>query len=86
MVDEVSLARFRKADYAHETRPVDALRAAIAMIEAGELDPDHVMIVMGTNIEGFSGRVRRVEGGSYPYFGRVGLAAELLWQVQNPDN
>lgn len=81
MVDDFAARRWQKVSDPNQHQPIDALKAVIRDIEAGDLKPHHVVIVWcADDGEGdAAGTTGFYQGGKLSgYFGALGLLTREL--------
>lgn len=79
-VVDLAARRWMASNNPADSTPRDALVEAIRRIDASELAPDHVVIVLAVPDpdEPRASTVHRMQAGALTYFGAVGLLSKAL--------
>lgn len=78
---DIGAERFRRASFSDEMGPRDVLAGLLAEIDAGRLEPDHVIVVMRIG-QGPDGLLRYAQGGSADRVTQLGMLSRAEWIVQ----
>lgn len=69
---DFAAARWSRGGGSDKHRPIDALREVIRQIEAGEIEPDHVIVVIGSISEDLA-NTDWLQAGSFDVYAQRGL-------------
>jgi hypothetical protein len=75
MGEPIDLAdvRWRRDSKPNSHEPTEALRAALRDIQSGEIDPLHLIVVIGAETDNGKTRTAYYQAGSYNHHGQLGL-------------
>jgi len=84
MVDDLTRRRWDKDREPGNHKPIEAVRMFLARLEAGEINPDHVLIAYSNNAEDTDGATGYYQAGKLGYHGSQGLLVRVL-HLMNED-
>jgi hypothetical protein len=85
MVDDITMRRWEKNDKPGDHKPVDMIRVFLARLEAGEIDPNHVVIVYSNEKRDVEGSSGYYQAGDLGYYGQMGLMTRALHLMNGAD-
>lgn len=74
----ISELRADRSGLPRDLSPRDVLIRVLRAMDAGEIAPDHVVIIMGNGVEDAGSRTAYHQGGSYSYHAQLGLIHRAL--------
>lgn len=78
MQDEITRRRWQMRNRPQDFKPVEALKAMIHDIEAGDLKPDHIVIVYNQQAGEDSRATGYYQAGSFSRLEAMGMVAQAL--------